>query len=250
MRGDARRDHARLLRRRAAARLLGGADPGRAARAGLTNAQLGLALFAMSLGALVAMPLAGRLCERVGSRAVTLAALLLGVAARSCSHVARDRPGRARRGARSAFGAGFGAINVAANAQGLALERLLRRARSSPRSTPRSAPAGSPAPALGALAAAAAIAPRAHFGVARGSPSPPVALRPARLLLPPDARRRPGRADARPAAAGAARARRGGVLHAARRGRRRRLERRLPLALARRRRPAWPRSATPPSRSR
>lgn len=46
--------------------------------AGLTTARLGLALFAASLGALVAMPIAGRLCERVGSRSVTVVGLVLG----------------------------------------------------------------------------------------------------------------------------------------------------------------------------
>ena len=63
------------------------------------------------------------------------------------------------------------------------------------------------------------------------------ALAGGRRLLPPErcdtARRAP---DPRPAAAGAARARRGSVLHAAGRGSRRRLERRLPLGLARRHR--------------
>ena len=46
----------------------------------LTNSQLGVALFAMSLGALVSMPLAGWLGERIGSRIVTTAALIGGSA--------------------------------------------------------------------------------------------------------------------------------------------------------------------------
>src|SRR5438093_6219206 len=44
----------------------------------LTNVRLGLALFAASVGAIAAMPLAGWLCGRVGSRGVTVAALLGG----------------------------------------------------------------------------------------------------------------------------------------------------------------------------
>ena len=92
--------------------------------ASLTNARLGLALFAASLGALVAMPLAGRLCERIGSRPVTLAALLLGSGSLFAASLATGLAGLAA--ALFGFGAGFGAINVSANAQGLALERLSR----------------------------------------------------------------------------------------------------------------------------
>lgn len=49
--------------------------PGVQAQAGLTNTGLGLALFASSLGALVAMPIAGLVCERVGSTASSLCPL-------------------------------------------------------------------------------------------------------------------------------------------------------------------------------
>ena len=38
--------------------------------ASLSTAQLGVALFAISVGALAAMPIAGSLCERGGSRTV------------------------------------------------------------------------------------------------------------------------------------------------------------------------------------
>src|SRR5262245_62180795 len=44
--------------------------------ADLATSQLGLALFAMSLGALLSMPLAGWLGERVGSRLVAIVALV------------------------------------------------------------------------------------------------------------------------------------------------------------------------------
>ena len=88
----------------------------------LTSGKLGVALFAMSLGALLAMPTAGRLSERIGSRPVTLAALLGGGAALLLTAVAGGLAGLAA--ALFLFGAGFGAVNVAANAQGIALERL------------------------------------------------------------------------------------------------------------------------------
>ena len=91
----------------------------------LTSGELGLALFAMSLGALVAMPTAGRLSERIGSRPVTIAALLGGGVALFLTSVAGGLVTLA--GALFLFGAGFGGVNVAANAQGLALERLSGR---------------------------------------------------------------------------------------------------------------------------
>ena len=89
--------------------------------AGLSNPQLGVALFASALGALVAMPVAGRLCDRIGSRTVTVVALLGTAAALLATSLATDLPLLAA--ALFAFGAGFGATNVAVNAQGLALER-------------------------------------------------------------------------------------------------------------------------------
>ena len=93
--------------------------------AGLTTARLGLALFAASLGALVAMPVAGRLCERVGSRSITLAGLLLGGGSLFAASFSTGLAGLSA--ALFAFGVGFGAINVAANAQGVALERVAGR---------------------------------------------------------------------------------------------------------------------------
>ena len=127
----------------------------------LTNPQLGLALFAMSLGALVAMPVAGRLTGRVGSRSITVAALVGGGMALFLASLASGLFGLAA--ALFAFGAGFGAINVAANAQGLALER--RYGRSIFSSFHAAFSAGALVGAgLGALAAALDVSPRANFG--------------------------------------------------------------------------------------
>jgi MFS family permease len=151
--------------------------------AGLTNAQLGLALFAASLGALVAMPLAGRLCERIGSRGVVLPGLLLGAGSLVATSLATGLAGLAL--ALAGFGAAFGAMNVAANAQGLALERLSGRSILSSFHAAFSAGALLGA-GLAALAAAAGIEPRIHFAalaaalVLTGSGA-------VRFLLPPSA---------------------------------------------------------------
>ncbi len=109
--------------------------------AGLTTSRLGLALFAASLGALVAMPVAGRLCERVGSRSITL----VGASARrrlALRRVALDRPRRALRCAVR--------LRRRLRDDQRRRQRAGRRARaacraagSSRRSTPRSRPAAS-----------------------------------------------------------------------------------------------------------
>ena len=130
-------------------------------QAELTNAQLGLALFAMSLGALLAMPVAGWLGERIGSRAVLITALIGGGASLFFASLAGGLGELAA--ALLAFGAGFGVINVSANAQGLALER--RYDRSILSSFHAAFSAGALAGAgFGAIAAGAEIAPRTHFG--------------------------------------------------------------------------------------
>ena len=127
----------------------------------LTSGKLGVALFAMSLGALLAMPTAGRLSERIGSRPVTLAALLGGGAALLLTAVADGLAGLGA--ALFLFGAGFGAVNVAANAQGIALERLSGRSILSSFHAAFSF-GGLAGAGLGAIAAAAGIDPLEHFG--------------------------------------------------------------------------------------
>jgi HAD superfamily hydrolase (TIGR01509 family) len=150
---------------------------------GLTNPQLGLALFGMSLGALVAMPLAGWLVPRVGSRRVTVAALIAGSASLVLASFSGGLGGLAV--ALFGFGVGFGAMNVSANAQGLALER--RYGRSIFSSFHAAFSAGALAGAgLGAIAAALAIEPRANFGVA-ALVLVVVGLATGRRLLPPEA---------------------------------------------------------------
>jgi hypothetical protein len=168
--------------------------------ASLSNPELGLALFAMSLGALVSMPLAGWLVERVGGRRVTIAALVGASASLAVAPLARGPAGLAA--ALFAFGAGFGAINVSANAQGLALERIYGRSILSSFHAAFSA-GGLAGAGIGALAAGAGIAPGLHFagvalavasvGVVGGArlpapeagsgPRAPILVRPPRPLL-------------------------------------------------------------------
>ena len=130
--------------------------------AGLSNPQLGVALFASALGALVAMPVAGRLCDRIGSRPVLVVALLSTCVALLSTSFTTGVASLAA--ALFAFGAGFGSTNVAANAQGLALEHAQGRRILSSMHAAFSA-GGLAGAGLGALAAAAAIRPQAHFAI-------------------------------------------------------------------------------------
>jgi Na+/melibiose symporter-like transporter len=156
---------------------------------GLTSSELGVALFLISLGALVSMPVAGWLDEQVGSARIAVAALLCGVAALWLASFAGSL---ASLGAALAlFGAGFGAVNVAANAQGLALERAYGRPVLSSFHAAFSA-GGLTGAGLGGLAAAAGVDPRAHFAAVAGAIAL-VALVTARYLLP---RATSGRLDA------------------------------------------------------
>ena len=127
---------------------------------GLTTSQLGVALFAMSLGALVSMPLAGWLDERVGSARIALVALLGGGSSLWLAGVAGNLG--ALVGALALFGAGFGAVNVAGNAQGIALERAYGRSILSSFHAAFSA-GGLIGAAAGGLAAARGVEPPAHF---------------------------------------------------------------------------------------
>ncbi len=94
-------------------------------RLGLRNDMLGVTLLMISLGALIAMPVTGRVVVRLGSRltsaiavagfgaSLLLPALSHGIVALSVSLFL--------------FGIGFGAVNVAINAQAVAVDRLYGR---------------------------------------------------------------------------------------------------------------------------
>jgi Major Facilitator Superfamily len=131
------------------------------AQAGLTNTRLGLALFAASLGALGAMPFAGRLCERVGSRRVTVVALVVMCASLFAASTAGGIIGLSL--ALLGLGAGFGSVNVAVNAQGIALERAYGRTIFSSFHAAFSV-GGMVGAGTGALAVRLGLTPRVHLG--------------------------------------------------------------------------------------
>jgi MFS family permease len=131
------------------------------AQAGLSNRRLGLALFAASLGALVAMPFAGRLCERVGSRRITVAGLVVMCASLFAAAMSGGIAGLSL--ALLGFGAGFGSVNVAVNAQGIALERAYGRTIFSSFHAAFSV-GGMVGAGFGALAVRIGLTPRVHLG--------------------------------------------------------------------------------------
>ncbi|HEX4579948.1 MAG TPA: MFS transporter [Candidatus Dormibacteraeota bacterium] len=164
-------------------------------QAGLTNTQLGLGLFASSLGALVAMPLAGRLCERVGSRRVVIASLLVEGLSLVAASTAAGLTGLAL--ALLGFGAGFGAINVAVNAQGIALERVYGRTILSSFHAAFSL-GGLVGAACGALAAGLGVTPRAHLGALAVAVAVAAAVLGRKLLAPTTNEAAPARTTLRP----------------------------------------------------
>ena len=183
-------------------------------------------------GALV-VDAARRLAVRSVSAAgrVTVAALFAVGASLVLVSLADDLAGSPR--CSSSSGPGSAAINVAANAQGLALERRYGRPILSSFHAAFSAGALAGA-GLGAMRGRPRRRRRARTSACSLSRSSSSCWSSGRRLLPPGGGRRRARRIARPPAPFAARARCGGVLHAPRRGRRRRLERRLPLRLGRR----------------
>lgn len=92
---------------------------------GLSAGALGVALLGMAMGAVVAMPAAGWLVARRGSRPVTTVAALVFCAALPLPALAPNLPMLFL--ALVVMGACNGAMDVAMNAQGIAVERRYRR---------------------------------------------------------------------------------------------------------------------------
>ena len=92
---------------------------------GMTHAQLGLALFALALGAMVAMPLSGLLSSRYGSDRVCRASSLGYAAMLPLLILAPNTFLFAL--ALFGFGAGHGMLDVAMNSQAVSVEKAYRR---------------------------------------------------------------------------------------------------------------------------
>ncbi|MER7756738.1 MFS transporter [Kitasatospora sp. NPDC097643] len=90
-----------------------------------SHSTLGLALLCLSIGAVLTMPLVGRLCLRYGSRPVTVGSLaLLSLAVPLPAHT---HSVTALGGVLLLFGAGYGGANVAMNSAAVDLVAQLRR---------------------------------------------------------------------------------------------------------------------------
>ncbi|MEI9999954.1 MAG: MFS transporter [Verrucomicrobiota bacterium] len=130
---------------------------------GFSHAQLGLALFGIALGAMVAMPLAGALSARIGSDRVSRAAVLLYAGMLPVLVLAPT--GVALALALFAFGAGHGALDVSMNAQAVLVEKAYRRPIMSSFHALFST-GGLVGAAAGGFIAAAGLSPALHFALA------------------------------------------------------------------------------------
>lgn len=95
------------------------------ARAGLDDGALGLLLLGLGIGSIVAMPMAGAMAVRFGSRAVLVAAVAVICAALPVLANAASVPLLAL--ALVLFGAGMGCLDCLMNLQAVAVERGARR---------------------------------------------------------------------------------------------------------------------------
>ncbi len=94
-------------------------------RLSLSASALGLVLLCAALGALLTMPLSGRLIARFGAGRVIQAGATLSCAMLVCATLAPSWPLLCA--ALFAFGAGFGTVDVAMNAEAVAVERRAGR---------------------------------------------------------------------------------------------------------------------------
>ncbi|MCX5380538.1 MFS transporter [Streptomyces sp. NBC_00091] len=131
-------------------------------RLGLSDGQLGLALLGVALGSVPAMPAAGALVNRFGSRTVARAAVLVYAPAIALPGLAGSLTGLMA--GLVVLGASVGALDVAMNAHAVDLERSSGRTRLS--SFHGLFSAGALAGALlGTLAATGGVSPRTQFTV-------------------------------------------------------------------------------------
>jgi fucose permease len=133
---------------------------------GLTDASLGIVLFAVASGALISMPATAWLAQRVGSMRAVLAAAAMTIA--PISVIASVHTYALLIVVALLFGCGFGAMNVALNAHAIALERQAGRPILSGLHACFSL-GGLTGAGVGALAAGASVTAGTHLGVAAGA---------------------------------------------------------------------------------
>jgi MFS family permease len=129
-------------------------------RLDLSDGQLGLALGCLALGAVIAMPLAGAVAARVGSRRATRVAIVLSSLATGCVALAPTFATFLLLAL--ALGAGVGSLDVSMNAHGVTVERRYGRPILSSFHAGFSA-GGLVGGALGGIVAALDVDPRAHL---------------------------------------------------------------------------------------
>jgi Major Facilitator Superfamily len=127
---------------------------------GAGTGALGLALLGLAVGSLVSMPLAGRVCARIGSdRAVVVSGLAASLAL-SGPALAASAPALGL--ALAAYGAAFGLLDVAMNVQAVAVVRRVGRP-IMPWFHAAFSLGGLAGAATGALAAEVGLSPLVHF---------------------------------------------------------------------------------------
>jgi predicted MFS family arabinose efflux permease len=127
---------------------------------GLSHGALGLALLAIALGALISMPLTGRLTEKLGSHWITRASVVLYAALLPLVALAPGIPLWVA--TLFLFGMSHGALDVAMNAQAVEVENRYARAIMSSFHALFSA-GGLAGAVIGGCAATAGITPLVHF---------------------------------------------------------------------------------------
>jgi predicted MFS family arabinose efflux permease len=132
------------------------------AQRGLSNGTLGLALLAVALGAVVAMPIAGLLIARIGSARLCRISALCYCAALPAVVLMPHQALFVV--ALFCFGASHGALDVAMNAQAVAVEQRYREPIMSSFHALWST-GGLVGAATGGLLAASGLTPLAHFGL-------------------------------------------------------------------------------------
>ena len=149
-------------------------------RLDLSDGELGLALACIAIGSIVAMPLAGALTARFGSRATTALAAMLASIGTGTIALAPSLPALATLA--FAMGAAHGSLDVSMNAHGVAIERRYGRPILGGFHAAFSA-GGLLGAAVGGLAAGADVDARTHLGMV-GAAGVIAAVAAARAYLP------------------------------------------------------------------